>query len=114
MVSTITLLFERNPKVWLTPAVNIPAGRRLAHDMTIEEYRANPVIVSFGGEPGPEVGEIREIEIPVRGGEKITCRLYYPEDYDKDGRALPAYVNYHGGGTYHLCLTNLWSCRTRG
>lgn len=75
------------------------AGRKLAHDMTIEEYRANPVILSFGGAPGPEVGKIDSIQIPVEDGTKITLKIYYPKDYDANkSEPLPCYMNIHGGG----------------
>lgn len=75
------------------------AGRRLAHNMTIEEYRANPVILSFGGAPGPDVGQIKSIEIPVEDGTKITLNIYYPQNYDADqSQPLPCYFNVHGGG----------------
>lgn len=67
--------------------------------MTIEEYRANPVILSFGGAPGPEVGEIKSIEIPVEDGTKITLNIYYPQTYKANqSEPLPCYFNVHGGG----------------
>lgn len=75
------------------------AGKVLAHEMTIEEYRANPVLLGFGGEPGPEVGEIKTYECPVEDGTKIRLRVYYPKNFDKkSGQKLPAYINVHGGG----------------
>lgn len=67
--------------------------------MTIEEYRANPVILSFGGAPGPEVGKIDSVDIPVEDGAKITLKIYYPREYDSQTSGpLPCYFNIHGGG----------------
>lgn len=72
------------------------AGHRLAHDMTIEEYRAKPVILGFGSAPGPSVGDIQDISIPVSGA-SIPARVYYPPDFQQ-GQTRPCYVNFHGGG----------------
>lgn len=76
------------------------AGRRLSHNMTLEEYRANPVILSFGTIPGPDVGIIEEISIPVDDGTaSIPADVYYPTGFSKaQMERLPCYVNYHGGG----------------
>lgn len=73
------------------------AGHRLAHDMAIEEYRAKPVILSFGSPAGPEVGRIVDLSVPVEDGSSIPIRVYYPKSYE-NGQILPAYINYHGGG----------------
>jgi len=71
--------------------------------MTIEEYRANPVLLGFGGEPGPAVGNIETHECTVEDGTKIRLRVYYPKNFDKkSGNKLPAYINVHGGGVQHL------------
>lgn len=67
--------------------------------MTIEEYRRNPVILSFGVAQGPEVGLIEEIRIPVLDA-SIKARVYHPPSTDRPGSSepLPCYINFHGGG----------------
>jgi hypothetical protein len=75
------------------------AGRRLAHDMTIEEYRDSPVLLSFGCEGGPDVEKTEEVHIPVEDGSEITLRIYYPPGYERGNSGLlPCYFNVHGGG----------------
>lgn len=67
--------------------------------MTIEEYRANPVILSFGGAPGPEVGKVEDLYVPVEDGSQIPVKVYYPKSYNAENpKPLPCYFNVHGGG----------------
>lgn len=67
--------------------------------MSIEEYRADPVILSFGGAPGPEVGTIKDFQAPMQDGTEITLRTYYPKGVDPaSAQGLPCYFNVHGGG----------------
>ncbi|KAF8315198.1 hypothetical protein DL93DRAFT_2166897 [Clavulina sp. PMI_390] len=73
-------------------------GKRLAHHMTVEEYRANPVIAGFGVERGPEVGSISEIKIPVSGDEQILLRIYRPKEQKDTSKLPPVHINFHGGG----------------
>ena len=75
------------------------AGNRLAHDMTLEQYRETPVLLSFGTCSGPQVGTIEEVQCPVQDGSNIILRIYYPECYTKgQSKKLPCYMNIHGGG----------------
>lgn len=73
--------------------------------MPIEEYRSTkPVILTFGTRPGPEVGETKDIQIPVTGA-SIPARIYYPKrSHSDDATQLPCYVNYHGGGVCPVLL----------
>lgn len=63
--------------------------------MTIQEYRDNPVILSFGTAAGPEVQDVKEVKIPVEGAE-ILALVYIPPG--APAGPLPCYINYHGGG----------------
>jgi acetyl esterase len=67
-------------------------GKPIA-ELTVEEARAlTGMLVELGGEPAV-VGDVRDVAIPVDGGE-IPARVYAPET---DG-PHPVVVYYHGGG----------------
>lgn len=67
--------------------------------MSIEEFRAGPpIIVSFGTEKGPEIGEISQLKIHVADPPgHIALHIYKPADW-KEGDQRPLFCNYHGGG----------------
>jgi acetyl esterase/lipase len=69
------------------------SGRPNAHLLPVPEARANfeALFESLGA--GEEVAEVRDVQIPVKGG-SIPARLYRP---DGEG-TLPVVVYYHGGG----------------
>lgn len=52
-------------------------------------------VFALFGEPGPDVDEIVDHEVPVAGG-SILLRSYHPAN--PAGRPLPAHVLVHGGG----------------
>lgn len=70
--------------------------------MTIEEFRANPVIAGFGRETPPDVGSIETLAFPSEDGSELRLKIYYPRGYDKHSdehtSGLPCYFDVHGGG----------------
>ncbi|GJJ07696.1 hypothetical protein Clacol_001901 [Clathrus columnatus] len=78
-------------------------GRKLAHEFTVEENRSNPVILSFGIEPGPVVGKVERLNITVSDGAEIPLVIYRPTEEQakisaEGGGLPPVHINVHGGG----------------
>jgi acetyl esterase len=68
------------------------SGEPPLYELTPEQARAVPALFGELTGPGPEVASVRDVSIPVEGGE-IGARVYEP-DPDPPGTV----VYYHGGG----------------
>ncbi|KAI1623019.1 esterase [Exophiala viscosa] len=67
-------------------------------EVPIDLYRTDPAyaLMPPGRSTGPEVAKIKDIKVPVDGGE-IYVRVYEPDTASAQG-LRPCYINLHGGG----------------
>ncbi len=69
-------------------------------EMTIADIRATDPVAAIipGRTTGPDVANVRDMTVPVDGGE-IFVRVYEPDTPAAgDGGPRPCYINLHGGG----------------
>ncbi len=83
------------------------SGAPPLYELTPEQSREVPAAIAELTGPGPEVASVRDVSIPVEGGE-IGARVYEPVP-DPPGTV----VYYHGGG-WVLGSAETWDalCRT--
>ncbi|KXJ87922.1 alpha/beta hydrolase fold-domain-containing protein [Microdochium bolleyi] len=77
--------------------------KQRADEVTVADYRRDPAAYSFTYPmyPGPNVGDIQDIAIPVHDPEgEILVRMYSPLGQPNNDRSkpLPLHFNMHGGG----------------